>query len=537
MIQLEKMAQEQRKIYDGLMEYDSVMTDWLNESEENKAQYKRNPLKTFLAVTGMGKNVFTDIMSPLADKEALLKQVEDEEDFTLDEAKTTYTNGWDIVNLATLDVINSVFSALFSNGIEVSVPLKSDDQTTVLKLKTVINTFKFTDLNGSLASMELQLENCTVSGVLNGDSIECVVGKIVITFNVELQKVSLETESGNSMELYLDLWADDVISDIDTDVESDHFVLKCVLDEILPQAFEKIIDQIPIKEPYKICTVDIDEKTQDKINWLIPDFASFSGSSVLDKNGVEKKELAVFAKTLDKDVADLNLNIEKQFADSKADGTMGVAERIVLGYILPACIASSLKKMEPPVEVPYMQYDENENCLKIDKTITEEESGAVINVKDFRVSSRESGFRLDFYVDGNWGAGMVTFDATAFIDIRLSFKNDGTDGGCLEVSVSNPTIDYDVDIPWWEWLIMAVLLFSLVGIIVDVILGIILGVAAGIIDSIMKALQENGIDGLPCTIKIPIQWNNLQFLEMETMDFSEGMHLSYSMQTVQTDEE
>lgn len=532
MVNLEKLTPEQRKLYDGLMRYDSIMTNWINESEENKTKFRRDPIKTFLSVTGVEKSVFMDMVSPLVKREALSEQVGDAENFTLDEAKTSYTNGWDIVNLATLDVINMAFSKLFSNGVKINVPLTSEEKKTDLNLEIDIDKFIFADLNGCLANMEIQFGNCTVSGVLDGNDIDCTLENLEITFQVALQKVSLETESGKNLELYLDLWADDAISNIDIKVECNNFFLKCFLDEILPDVFEKIIGQIPIAEPYKICTVEIDEETQDKINWLIPDFASFSGESVFDKDGVEKKEMAVFAKTLDKDVANLNLNIEQQFADSRADGTLGIAERIILGYILPICIASTLKNMaasDAEVEIPPMQYEESENCLKIDKTITVEESGAVVNIKDFKVVSRESGFRLNFYVDGNWGAGMVNFDATGFADIRLSFTKDES-GEHLTAAVSNPTIDYDIEIPWWEWLIMALLIISFWGAIAGIILGIILGIASGIIDSIMKAFQENGIDGLPITVEVPIQWNNLQMLDIQSMSFSKGIHISYSMQ-------
>lgn len=538
MIDLEKLPLEQRKICDSLMQYDSVMTDWINESEENKVQYRRNPLKTFLSVTGMGKSAFVDLMSPLANKEVLLKQVGDEEEFTLKDATTDYTNGWDIVNLATLDIVNMAFSKLFSNGVKINVPITSEDKKADLILETNIDKFIFTDLNGALANMEIQSGNCTLSGTLDGKDMDCTIGSIVITFQVKLEEVSLETESGKKLELYLDLKADNAIRSIIVDAECDSFILKCVLDEILPTVFEKIIGQIPIEEPYKICTVEIDEETQNKINWLIPDVASFSGSSVFDKDGVEKKEVAVFAKTLDKDLTNLFSKIESQFVDSRADGTLGIAERIILGYALPVCIASSLKIMEETsgteVEIPPMQYVESEKCLKIDKTITVEESGAVVNIKDFKIVSMEEGFRLSFSSDGNWGAGMVTFDATGFADISLSFTKDES-GEHLTATVSNPTLDYNIDIPWWEWLILALLIvsglfISFVGVIIAGILGTILGIASGIIDSIMKAIQENGIDGLPITVEIPIQWNNLKVLDIQSMSFSKGMQISYSMQ-------
>lgn len=527
-MQLEKLTQEQRKMYDGLMNYDSVMTKWLNETEENRAQYKSNPIKTFLAVTGMKKDALIDMMSPLANKEVLSKRLgEEEKDFTLEEANTDYTNGWDIVNLATVDIVNLALSKLFCDKIKIDVPVKSEDQTTDLNIATTIGEFKVTELNGSLANIEMQLEDCAVSGVLSGNNINLTVGDIVFTLQVALQDVSLETKSGKKLELYLDLKADDAIKNIDVDIHCDNFLLKCVLDEILPTVFDKIIDQIPVNEPYKICSVEIDEETQNKTNWLIPDYASFSGSEVLDKEGVKIKEIAVFAKTLDKDVADLNLDIEQAFVDSSADGTMGIAEKMVLGYILPSCISATIEKHNSSAEVLPMCYDENTSCLNIDYTISQNQDGVSVYIKDFKITSREGGLRLSFSMDGDW-SDMIDISGTGFTDIRLTYAKDkDKDHLCLDIS--NPTIDYSVEVEWWVWVVMAVLVLTGIGIIADIIWGAIISAVESAIDSIMDSIQNNGINGLPFTIKIPIQWNNLSALEMQAMSFSKGMHMSYSM--------
>lgn len=532
-MQLEKLTQEQRKMYDGLMNYDFVMTKWLNEAEENRAQYKSNPIKTFLAVTGMKKDALIDMMSPLANKEVLSKRLGEEEDFTLEEANTSYTNGWDIVNLATLDIVNLALSKLFSDEIKINVPLVSEDQTANLNMEATIGEFKFDRIDNSLASMTMVLKDCTVSGVLSGDSINLKMNDITFTFQVELEQISLETESGKNLELYLDLHGNDVITNINVKVDCENFLLQCVLDEILPVMFQEIVKELPVNEPYKICTVDIDEETQNKMNWLIPDYANFSGSAVLDNEGVEKREMAVFAKTLDKNVDGLNLDIEQAFTDGSSDGTMGITEKIVLGYILPICISSAVKKDKSSAEVPPMNYDENENCLNVDHIITEESDGVTVSVKDFKITSREGGFRLGFFVDGNW-AGMIDISGTGFLDIRFTFTKD-EDGGHLYATVSNPTIDYSMEVEWWVWLVMAVLIITVFGIILAAMWGIILGVATAIIDNVMDAIRDNGIDGLPFTMEIPIRWNNLQALDMQSMSFSKGIRMSYSMRVAEED--
>lgn len=50
MEQLEKLTPEQKKLYESLMAYDSVMTNWLDAQEENRIQFKSNPIKAFLDV-------------------------------------------------------------------------------------------------------------------------------------------------------------------------------------------------------------------------------------------------------------------------------------------------------------------------------------------------------------------------------------------------------------------------------------------------------------------------------------------------------
>ncbi len=68
MEQLEKLTAEQKKIYESLMVYDSVMKGWLDAEEENRVKFRNNPLKAFLCATGMGKEEFQAMMSPLRQK-------------------------------------------------------------------------------------------------------------------------------------------------------------------------------------------------------------------------------------------------------------------------------------------------------------------------------------------------------------------------------------------------------------------------------------------------------------------------------------
>lgn len=93
MEQLEKLTPEQKKLYESLMAYDSVMTNWLDAQEENRIQFKSNPIKAFLDVTGMGKDEFQVMVHSLDNGKALPEYTDDGNKFELDEAKTSYTNG------------------------------------------------------------------------------------------------------------------------------------------------------------------------------------------------------------------------------------------------------------------------------------------------------------------------------------------------------------------------------------------------------------------------------------------------------------
>lgn len=114
--------------------------------------------------------------------------------------------------------------------------------------------------------------------------------------------VSLETESGTTLDLYLDVKAKDAIKNPSVEVQTDNIFIKYVLQGILEESLQKIIGGLPIDEPYKICSVEMDEGKLQKADWIIPDHASFSGSSVGLKDGGSKDEVAVFLKTLDKDI-------------------------------------------------------------------------------------------------------------------------------------------------------------------------------------------------------------------------------------------
>ncbi len=301
MERLEKLTSEQKKIYESLMAYDSVMTGWLDAEAENRVKFRNNPLKAFLCATGMGKEEFQTMMCPLGNGKALQAYMEDGNDFELDEAKTSYTNGWDIVNLATVDMVNLVLKKIFGDGFWESYSFKPDESTDIT-LQAHIETMEITELNGTLATIKMMMEECTVSGMLEGTDVAATVGEIKAGFQAELQQVSLETETGTALDLYLDVKAKDAIKNPSVEVQTDNVFIKYVLQGILEECLQKIIDSLPIDEPYKICSVEMNEEKLQKADWIIPDYASFSGSGVGMENGEFKKEVAAFLKTLDKDI-------------------------------------------------------------------------------------------------------------------------------------------------------------------------------------------------------------------------------------------
>lgn len=129
---------------------------------------------------------------------------------------------------------------------------------------------------------------------------------------------------------------------------------------------------------------------------------------------------------------------------------------------------------------------------------------------------------------------MVKFNGPGYCDIRLEFVNNENGESQLLVSVSNPTLNCNTSVPWWEYVIMcAIAVATFIGGIIAAILLSIINIATTIIDSVINRIQNNGIDGLPVNVAIPIKWNNLELLDIETMNFSKGLHISYSMKVDQ----
>lgn len=221
----------------------------------------------------MGKDEFQVMVHSLDNGKALPEYTDDGNKFELDEAKTSYTNGWDIVNLATVDVINLVLKKLFGDGIQKDYFFKSDEKQTDITVKVHIEHLEIKELNGTLASMRLMLKDCMILGTLEGSPAGAAVDEIIVCFDVMLQQVSFETESGKTLDLYLDLKAKDAIKNPSVEVKSDNPLLKYVLKGILEDGIQKIIDSIPIDEPYKICSIGMDAEKLQKEDWIIPDYA------------------------------------------------------------------------------------------------------------------------------------------------------------------------------------------------------------------------------------------------------------------------
>ncbi|MBQ9989587.1 MAG: hypothetical protein IJP31_01390 [Lachnospiraceae bacterium] len=506
-----------------------MMKEWLNDKEENRILYDKSPLEDFLSVTGMSKEKLVEMMFPSDDKTKMIKYLEEGTgDFTLPEAQVCYTNGWDIVNVATVDAINQILERVFGKGVVLDIPAMSDIPEIDVNIETTLDSFRITELNGSLADITTILKDCSLSGTYDGTPVNGKVKGVELSFQIMLQELILETEKGTNLELYLSFKEVDTIKNINVkvDLDTDSKIARALLNELMEAIAQKIISGITANQAYKICTVEIDEQTQERLSWIIPEYARFSGSEIMttDIPPVKIPELAVFAKTLDKNVADLPLDFAKQYADTTADGVLGVAERLTLGYILPEILAKAIEG-----EKVSARYDEKERCLIVNKEISYSQSGADFTVKDIKIYSREGGFRLRLRLDGNWGGGMVIFDADGYIDIKMEYVKDDNGEYQLIASIGNPEFEYDVNMSWWMKLIIGILCISIIDAFIDLILGIVLAVAIDTINSIFEDISENGVDGLPVSFTVPIEWNNLKLLEIKSMRFSEGISMSYDM--------
>ncbi|EOS74671.1 hypothetical protein C819_02975 [Lachnospiraceae bacterium 10-1] len=532
MEQLEKLTAEQKKIYESLMVYDSVMTRWIDAEEENRVKFRNNPLKAFLCATGMGKEEFQAMMSPLGDGKALQTYMEDGNDFELEEAKTSYTNGWDVANQVALNMINLVLKKIVGDGFWESYTFTQDDKSSDIIFKAHIETMEVVEINDTEATMRMVMKECTASGKLERTDVDVTIGEIEVRFDVNLEEVSFETESGKTLDLYLDLKKKDAIQDPIVEVQIDSRFIKYALEGLLADGIGKIINSLPM-EPYKICSVEMDEEKLQKADWIIPDYASFSGTKVTMEDAEDKKIMAVFLKTLDKEVSGLNLDILKEIVDYDAEGTVGIAERLTLGHIIPIILTQALDD-----DTVSMYYDEDKNYLSIDKTVSIKQSGADVKIKDLKVFSRENGYHLTFNIDGNWGAGMIDITGDGYCDIKLEFAKDEKGKAQLFASVSNPILNCSIDVPWWEYLLIFIaMLIPVIGQVIDVIICTILAVAMEVISSVFSDIQENGIDGLPVDVVLPIKWNDMKFVDIKSIHFSKGLKISYSMKVAEESEE
>ena len=57
------------------------------------------------------------------------------------------------------------------------------------------------------------------------------------------------------------------------------------------------------------------------------------------------------------------------------------------------------------------------------------------------------------------------------------------------------------------------------------------------ISSVFSDIQENGIDGLPVDVVLPIKWNDMKFVDIKSIHFSKGLKISYSMKVAEESEE
>lgn len=113
--------------------------------------------------------------------------------------------------------------------------------------------------------------------------------------------------------------------------------------------------------------------------------------------------------------------------------------------------------------------------------------------------------RLEARIDGNRIRvdGRATDSGTGwsavsnfhfFIDIRLS-------GGAITVTATTPSVDTDVDLEWWVWLVslgLGALFGGIVGVIVAaIVLAVVEAVAEGIVDNLISGGIGGALGGIP----------------------------------------
>ncbi len=517
--------------YNNISQYDSVMVNWLNESDKNKEAFVKDPIGCFKKVANPDKKVLQIIESvnKLEDKEVeamFLEENENDELIPCVNSDRNDMHGWDIVSSVRADAINNILKYAMD--------------------KSVLPKHFSKDITFEFFSQKIQIHfECEVGAPYicggTGEVVETIIP--VKYISVDGKEYHLLSDTGVKVKLKLDQVYNDRGGDegdfifyinfgqefvygidfvnLPPDLEKEKQVVT-ILANAIKDAVAEIIDEHSRVEICKVAKSAIEEKYR----FLLPNkvYYIFRG---------EEKEAAIsiLVQTVSSEPGERY--VDAHLIPDGSDGCVMISNRLFMENTIKPSLVSAMKIA--PDKLSIRKLDDKEGAYQIynnGKFDMQEIKGYIPSVKKFNFDGYDDSFHISLDAD---------IVPTAGIDLNLTA--DGTytpyfeavSGGKQQFALKEKkfTTNHEVNIEWWVYTVAAltalVTLFISGVFIAAVVAGIAFGVI-GIIDAVVDSKAGGGITSQTILdVADGVKWEHADVVSLESINVNPNVLVGLKM--------
>lgn len=489
----------------AILQYDDVMMNWLNASNENKQQFLSDPAGCFQKIANPDNKTLELLSSLNSISLNEIMQMEDRHSAFEANSKTAVaapnssgssisTHGWDLAAAIKVEKLNKLLSFAFEKKV---LPQAFDYTTTIKFLSLVFQVHLLGTLGAPTISggtgENINISFPITSGKLIFNNITYSLGSnasLILTVNLECVETTREDNS-TVYTFYLKLHDKAMVAaavnglppEVIDALGGASVIAAVVTDAVIAAAKEASI---------KICEVSASD-IPSSYSYLVPKTAKYCFKQFAT---LEESILAVLVLTVSQKEG--TRVIDDNAIPDGCDGSVIIQNQLFMKNILAKSIASSCnttvdnldfrtlsEHIGHPVELfnkNAFNYKQIEGYTPKITSLTVSEYDNYLYIHMNATVTPTAGINLHYNADGKYSA---------------SFSD--ASGGTQEFELTESSFDsgHTLDIEWWVWTIAAlasVVALWVGGVLVGVIVGVLSAGIAGMVGGIISACAPSGLD-------------------------------------------
>ena len=500
-------------VLESLSNYDQVVGEWLDAKNENRQEFLENPLAALSKIPSLESKDVNSILSLLQSMQKPNMVGDEQENPYADESSeyfpptTNYTNSWDMICATHVKQINEAFQKFFK------YPKAIVYENDGIKVDMEVSDLDILEINGSYTTLQVSLSKMNI--YMEVSHTNFTMNDVKVRANVKLEECEISTNDDalNKVDVILHVKDAESIKNIDFEATKpdnigDFFWSSIVT--YMNYTIEKYLTEA-INKPYTLFSFELKEEKKEKLDWIIPNEARFSGAESASKNP-DDDFVAIYAQTINPMSNTLALDIKSDIVPNGNFVVCGFSQHIAMEYIFMPAFNAALNKMYGTNENIFI-YDVTKKAIINKKkfTVTSDGENADLNNTEVKMTDKGLHFETDFY------AATTLFECEGRMKFNIYPQKKGAE---IVFYTTKPIIDSRTSMTWKAYLIsFFLMIIPPVGILFTAVLTMITAFANIFVDTIIPALTLE--------VDIPVDWKHINIVSIDKLKISDGILIEF----------